>query len=71
VASSYGSVYGWVSDNARELYVADGVSLRDYRYTLDGTPTGRPLSIATSERTVGQAAIKDALTALARFYHLE
>jgi hypothetical protein len=71
VASSYGSVYGWVSDNARELYVADGVSLRDYRYTLDGTPTGRALGISDAERRAGQAAIKDALAALARFYRLE
>ncbi len=71
VASSYGSVYGWVSDNARELYVADGVSLRDYRYALDGTPTGRALSITDGERRAGQAMITEALKGLARFYHIE
>ena len=71
MASSYGSVYGWVSDNARELYVADGVSLRDYRYALDGTPTGRALSITDGERRAGQATITDALKNLARFYHVE
>jgi hypothetical protein len=71
VASSYGSVYGWVSDNARELYVADGVSLRDNRYALDGTPTGRALSITDGERRAGQATITDALKNLARFYHIE
>ena len=71
VASSYGSVYGWISDNGRQLYVADGVSLRDYRYDLDGTPTGRALPVNDAERRAGQAAIKDALADLARFYKLD
>jgi hypothetical protein len=71
VASSYGSVYGWISDNGRQLYVADGVSLRDYRYDLDGTPTGRALPISDAERRAGQAAIKGALADLARFYKLD
>jgi hypothetical protein len=70
VASSYGSVYGWISDGGRELYVADGVSLRDYRYEFDGSPTGRALPISAAERRAGQAAITDALAALAAFYKL-
>jgi arylsulfatase A-like enzyme len=70
VASSYGSVYGWITDHGNELYVADGVSLRDYRYHLDGTQTGRALPIGTGERRAGQAAITNALTELARFYKL-
>ena len=71
VASSYGSVYGWVSDDGRQLYVSDGVSLRDYRYELDGSPAGRALAVGAADRRAGQAAIKDALSALARFYKLE
>lgn len=71
VASSYGSVYGWVSDDGRQLYVSDGVSLRDYRYELDGSPAGRALGVSPADRRAGQTAIKDALSALARFYKLE
>jgi hypothetical protein len=71
VASSYGSVYGWVSRGGRELYVSDGVSLRDYRYDLDGSPTGRALAVDDADRQAGQAAIREALTELARFYKLD
>jgi hypothetical protein len=71
VASSYGSVYGWVSDNGRRLYVSDGVSLRDYLYELDGSPTGRALPLGADDRRAGQEAVKRALTELARFYRLE
>jgi hypothetical protein len=71
VASSYGSVYGWITDDGRELYVSDGVSLRDYRYQLDGSPTGRALAVDGEERRAGQEAIKEALAGLARFYRLE
>lgn len=71
VASSYGSVYGWISDDGRRLYVSDGVSLRDYLYELDGSQTGRALSVTADDRRTGQAAVKAALTDLARFYKLE
>jgi Sulfatase len=71
VASSYGSVYGWITDDGRGLYVSDGVSLRDYRYELDGSPTGRALAVGVAERQAGQSAIKEALTRLASFYRLE
>lgn len=71
VASSYGSVYGWVNDGGRRLYVSDGVSLRDYLYELDGSPTGRALPMDDVARGAGQAAIRDALTELARFYKLD
>jgi hypothetical protein len=71
VASSYGSVYGWISDAGRQLYVADGVSLRDHRYEIDGTPAGRVLAVSAADRFRGQTAIRDALDALARFYRLD
>jgi len=71
VASSYGSVYGWLSDDARQLYVSDGVSLRDYRYELDGTPTGRALSVTPEDRLAGQTAVREAISAIARFYKLD
>ena len=71
VASSYGSVYGWLSDDARQLYVSDGVSLRDYRYELDGTPTGRARPVTPEERVAGQLAVREAISAISRFYKLD
>ena len=71
VASSYGSVYGWLSDDARQLYVSDGVSLRDYRYELDGTPTGRARPVTPEERVAGQLAVREAISAISRFYNLD
>ena len=68
VASSYGSVYGWISDNGRRLYVADGVDFRDYLFTLDGSPTGRAQSVGADDRRDGQQAIRAAVDAIARFY---
>ena len=37
VASSYGSVYGALLDDARRLYIIDAVSLREHVYELDGS----------------------------------
>ncbi len=68
VASSYGSVYGWLNDNGRQLYVSDGVSLRDYRYELDGSPTGRALPVTPDDRREGQNAIREAIGEVASFY---
>ena len=41
VASSYGSVYGALLDDARRLYIFDGIALREYVYELDGSGAGR------------------------------
>lgn len=68
VASSYGSVYGWISDNGRRLYVADGVDFRDYLFTLDGSPTGRAQAVGANDRREGQQAIRAAVEAIAGFY---
>ncbi len=71
VASSYGSVYGWLSDDARQLYVSDGVSLRDYRFELDGSPTGRARPVTADDRRAGQLAVREAISDIARFYKLD
>lgn len=71
VASSYGSVYGWLDDDGRQLYVSDGVSLRDYRYELDGTPAGRALPVTPNDRRAGQKAIRDAIGEVASFYRYD
>jgi arylsulfatase A-like enzyme len=50
VASSYGSVYGVLLDDARRLYVIDGIALREYSYELDGTGAGRARSVTNEDR---------------------
>ena len=71
VASSYGSVYGWITNNGRSLYVADGVDFRDYQFTLDGSPAGRPEAVGGDERRTGQQSIRDAVDGISRFYQFE
>lgn len=68
VASSYGSVYGWLTDDGRRLYVADGVDFRDYLFDLDGTPTGKARPVGADDRRRGQQAIRDAVGDIAKFY---
>lgn len=68
IASSYGSVYGWLTDEGRRLYVADGVDFRDYRFDLDGSPTGKARQVGADDRRIGQQAIRDAVDDIAKFY---
>ena len=66
VASSYGSVYGALLDDARRLYIFDGVALREYAYELDGTGAGRMTAITEEDRVRGQRAIRETVEGLAR-----
>jgi hypothetical protein len=68
VASSYGSVYGWIDADGRGLYITDGVGLRDYQYRLDGTPTGQSMPVSAAGRAAGRRAIRDGITAIAEVY---
>jgi hypothetical protein len=68
VASSYGSVYGALLDDARRLYIIDAVSLRDHLYELDGSAAGRPVTVGPRERADGQRAVRAAVDEIARFY---
>ena len=68
VASSYGSVYGWIDDSGRDLYIADGVALRDYAYRLDGSPTGASVPVTPEVRAAGQRAIRHGIGAIADLY---
>ena len=67
VASSYGSVYGTLLDDARRLYIFDGIAMREYAYELDGTGTGRTTPISDQDRERGQRAIRETIEAIARF----
>lgn len=68
VASSYGSVYGWIGARGDELYIADGVALRDYSYRLDGSPTGVNTPVTAAARVAGQRAIRAGIRAIADYY---
>ena len=68
VASSYGSVYGWIDDSGRDLYIADGIGLRDYAYRLDGSPGGASVAVTPEVRAAGQQAIRQGIGAIAEVY---
>jgi hypothetical protein len=68
VASSYGSVYGWIDADGGSLYIADGVGLRDYQYQLDGSPAGVSEPVSAAGRAAGQRAIRQGIQAIADVY---
>ena len=68
VASSYGSVYGALLDDARRLYIVDAISLREYEYELDGSAAGRAVPVRRADRESAQTAIRSAIDEIARFY---
>ena len=61
-------MYGTLLDNARRLYVFDGIALREYLYELDGTGAGRQLTVTDADRVRGQRAIRATVEEVARFY---
>jgi arylsulfatase A-like enzyme len=68
VASSYGSVYGALLDDARRLYIIDAVSLREHVYELDGSAAGRAVAVRSPDREAGQRAIRGTIEEISRFY---
>ena len=69
VVSSYGAVYGILSDSGRTLYIADGVAYRDYLYELDPTLGASAKTITDTERSHYQQLIRNDVQAISRFYH--
>lgn len=68
MASSYGSIYGWIDPGGEQMYIADGVALRDYVYRLDGTGTGVAETVTPAARAAGQRAIRGGIQAIADYY---
>lgn len=68
MASSYGSVYGWIDPTATRMYIADGVAMRDYVFALDGSATGVARTVTPAVRQSGQRAIRGGIQAIADFY---
>jgi Sulfatase len=68
MASSYGNIYGWVDPAGEQMYIADGVALRDYVYRLDGSGTGIAETVTPAARAAGQRAIRGGIQAIADYY---
>jgi hypothetical protein len=68
IASSYGPVFGLISQNGRRLYVADGVESREYAYELHADGTEVRVGITDSDRETNREAIRRQIAALAAWY---
>ena len=68
MASSYGSIYAWLDRAGQQMYIADGVALRDYVFDLDGSPTGVSQPVTAEARAKGQRAIRAGIGEIAAFY---
>ena len=69
VASSYGAVYGVVSQNGRRLYVVDTVNRTEY--ALDMTGASRPIAVTPPLAASGRRFIEHQLRELATVYRYE
>ncbi|MCI0488323.1 MAG: sulfatase-like hydrolase/transferase [Blastocatellia bacterium] len=69
VASSYGAVYGILSNNGRRLYISDGVNYKDYYYDLEDDPAGTRNRVSSSIKAENEQLIRDHITAINRFFN--
>lgn len=69
VASSYGAVYGLLSDNGRYLYVLDTINDRDYAWDMTGSVAGRRLPLNSAERAIRQRMIVERVAEIAAFFN--
>ena len=68
VASSYGPVYGVLSQDATRLFIADGVNYRNYFYELNTHPAGSPLSLSSALSTRNQELIRSEILSIDSLY---
>lgn len=68
IVSSYAPVYGILKDDGRFLYIADGVSYKDYFYDLAQGPGGMSKPTTDSLRTEYQRLIRKHILDINRFY---
>ncbi len=66
--SSYAPVYGILSHNGHALYIADGVSYKDYNYELLAGPAGQSRPVTDTVRAEEQQLIRDEVLKIGRFY---
>ena len=68
VASSYGPVYGLISDRGRSLYILDGVNYRDYLYDLTTESNTTSTEVSTDKRRSARDTIRRMLGELNDWY---
>jgi hypothetical protein len=66
VASSYGAVYGLLTDGGRHLYIADATEYRDYAFDLVPSPVTRPVD--RGEQAAARQQIRQKILEINRFY---
>jgi hypothetical protein len=66
VASSYGAVYGLLTQAGRHLYIADGTEYRDYAFDLAPSPRARPIDRA--EKAAARHQIQQKILEIDKFY---
>jgi hypothetical protein len=69
--SSYGPVYGLLSDNGRHLYIADGVNYRDYAYELSPDGSSKTAAMTDEQRSAAQQRIREQVSEIATYYGLQ
>ena len=68
VASSYGPVYGLISNAGRSLYILDSVNYRDYLYDLTGGSNTVTAEIGADQRGSARETIRRMLAELNGWY---
>jgi hypothetical protein len=71
LASSYGPVYGLLTQNGRRLYVVDTINARDYSFDLTTGAAGSRLPTTAAERRLGQQRIAEQIAEIAAFFDFD
>jgi arylsulfatase A-like enzyme len=69
LASSYAAVYGMLSQNGRQFYIADGVNYQNHLFELSGLGA-ESRSFSAHFQQEQERLIRDQITAIGRFYHM-
>lgn len=69
LASSYGAVYGLLSQNGRSLYIADAINEREYAYEVKADALGTRVGLDEADRARNRRLIREQVAQLAAEYH--
>jgi arylsulfatase A-like enzyme len=68
IASSYGAVYGILSNNGRSLYISDAVNYTDYFYDLEQDPAGTRNQTNASIKIESEKLIRQGIELINEMY---
>jgi hypothetical protein len=71
IASSYGAVYGILSNNGRSLYISDAVNYTDYFYDLEQDPAGSRNQTNGSIKTESEKLIREGIGLINEMYKFD